>query len=184
MACEQPWEQWGVPNCRLEPIGYASTSEQRTQSRLNGIVSLVSGTGGVGFRARYSVTTSGEIDRRWNLPVQGALAGTLRRQGSPNDADETGRSCRPRCLYLLLCRIEETEDGGEVRADVGLLVWLEEQAALSSVGTGGRAEERKRRRSAPCEGLYGCCKDLVWMLKGKICCCSTGTGVYGAGFVS
>ena len=122
MACEQPWEQWGVPNCRLEPIGYASTSEQRTQSRLNDIVSLVSGTGGDSFRARYSVTTSGEIDRRWNLPVQGALAGTLRRQGSPNDAGERqGRQsfCRPRCLYFHCVenREQTTEDGG-VRADV------------------------------------------------------------------
>ena len=35
-----PGKQWGVPNCRLEPIGYASTSEQRTQSRVNGICLL------------------------------------------------------------------------------------------------------------------------------------------------
>lgn len=114
MACKQPWEQWGVPNCRLEPIGYASTSEQRAQSRVNGIVSLVSGTGGDGSRARYSVTTSGEIDRRWNLPVQGALVGTLRRQGSPNDAGETGQAC-PLNFY---CVEKRNNRGRRVRADV------------------------------------------------------------------
>lgn len=115
---------------------------------MNGIVSLVSGTGGDGFRARYSVTTSGEIDRRWNLPVQGALAETLRRQGSPNDAGETGRSCRPRCLLLLLCRKEDrTEDRGSgltlVYLSGGLTVLDQRNRACSQLSL-GQAGGRKR----------------------------------------
>lgn len=50
--------------------------------------------------------------------------------------------------------------GGWFRADVGLLVWLEEQVTLSSVGTGGRAEERKRGRGED-RLLVNACMDAV-----------------------
>lgn len=122
------------------------------KSRVNGIVSLVSGTGGDSFRARYSVTTSGEIDRRWNLPVQGALAGTLRRQGSPNDAARQGSLLRPRCLnfYCVYTSREKRTVRTGFRADVWTFGLLS-LPVLNLVQTGGRAEERKRTRSAPRE---------------------------------
>lgn len=106
---------------------------------MNGIVSLVSGTGGDGFRARYSVTTSGEIDRRWNLPVQGALVGTLRRQGSPNDAGETGQAC-PLDSY---CVEERNNRGRGFRADVSRYSASGLEQAVPSAQL-GQVGERKR----------------------------------------
>lgn len=75
-----------------------------------------------------------------------------------------------RCAFLL-ATVQKRKDRrrGGFRADVGLLVWPEEQATLSSVGTGGRAEERKRGRGED-RLLVNTCMDVVrvfpvWMLK-------------------